>query len=529
MLHATSQTQTQTKRTPLLPLRFLFVLALVLLFTITTHSVAQEESSPPAPEETPTAQPTPDHLLAASDGTHLWFVKQPIGTSGSAAFYTIQHHASPMSPATFGTAVSVKHQPEAIIAVDSRLFLIFPSSNNTLRSVVTIKATSYDTALERWRYQPSDSVQTLPGLPAGGQIIATVSLRSQYPCVLIKGETGLTLYQYDATDWIEKTLPADLNPDQSSHLFGGSHLRILSSNILHEWGPDTEQWTTRSIDIDPSKITQTTLWNDHPVFVETTTVNTKPVMVLSYLSRESITKLGSFPDQSIHEKLIPLGDTLVLIEQKKTDDPISLSLLDYTSGQFSESKPLTRPRSPGQNEFGPFILIIGLVLAALIMFLSRPDPTRVQITLPPGTLLAEPSKRLTAVIIDLIPAGFVVMLLMQVPFNELIRSPLVGRDFNDVAPPLAMIILCVIHSTISEIIWGRTLGKMLLDCRVLAINGQSPNAVSIIIRNLMKCIAMVVPPLVLFVYLNPARQRLGDQVARTVVINDPIPEDQQSE
>jgi uncharacterized RDD family membrane protein YckC len=78
----------------------------------------------------------------------------------------------------------------------------------------------------------------------------------------------------------------------------------------------------------------------------------------------------------------------------------------------------------------------------------------------------------------------------------------------------------VLHSTLSELAWGRTVGKAMVGGRVIALSGGPPRPKQVLVRNLFKALALAVPPLALLVLLNPNRQRLGDLVAGTVVVAD---------
>ena len=77
---------------------------------------------------------------------------------------------------------------------------------------------------------------------------------------------------------------------------------------------------------------------------------------------------------------------------------------------------------------------------------------------------------------------------------------------------------------------ARTLGKTMMGMRIVAVAGQPPHLWQILFRNLLKFVdvggwfVMLIFPV-----LSPAHQRLGDVLARTVVVTNAPPADQRDE
>jgi uncharacterized RDD family membrane protein YckC len=81
--------------------------------------------------------------------------------------------------------------------------------------------------------------------------------------------------------------------------------------------------------------------------------------------------------------------------------------------------------------------------------------------------------------------------------------------------------LYLLHTTICELIFSRTLGKVITGTRVVQMSdGKPPLAASILVRNLLRIIDvfMIFPPI--FVVFSPLRQRVGDMAAGTIVIRN---------
>jgi len=68
-----------------------------------------------------------------------------------------------------------------------------------------------------------------------------------------------------------------------------------------------------------------------------------------------------------------------------------------------------------------------------------------------------------------------------------------------------------------------TPGKKLLKCRVLGEDLANPNGVQVVIRNITKLIelepALQIWPFMLVIFFTRNRQRLGDLLARTIVVD----------
>lgn len=86
---------------------------------------------------------------------------------------------------------------------------------------------------------------------------------------------------------------------------------------------------------------------------------------------------------------------------------------------------------------------------------------------------------------------------------------------------LSGVVTYLLHTAISEIAFGRTIGKAACGLRVVGLDGERAPPGSMLTRNLLRLIdlSMVLFPLVLVLY-SPLRQRAGDVAAGTLVVLD---------
>ncbi len=89
------------------------------------------------------------------------------------------------------------------------------------------------------------------------------------------------------------------------------------------------------------------------------------------------------------------------------------------------------------------------------------------------------------------------------------------------APALILDILFFLYYIVLEAVLGATLGKLLLGLRVVNVDGSRIGWGASIIRNLLRIIDAL--PFfyllgAILIWTSPQRQRLGDRVAKTVVV-----------
>jgi uncharacterized RDD family membrane protein YckC len=139
---------------------------------------------------------------------------------------------------------------------------------------------------------------------------------------------------------------------------------------------------------------------------------------------------------------------------------------------------------------------------------DRPRPARVWV-------------RTCAAIVDLIPVivGVVVIYWRAKP------GQVIPADIGTTIPVLIGVGVYLLHTTISELLTRRTLGKLIFGLTVVNFAGEPPSTGAILIRNALRIVdlAMLPPLLIILVLLFPFRQRIGDIAAGTVVVDVAAP------
>ena len=169
---------------------------------------------------------------------------------------------------------------------------------------------------------------------------------------------------------------------------------------------------------------------------------------------------------------------------------------------------------------GYLIMITVLAAAMLIMFVFwQRDPGRNRLQLPDALELADLGRRFVAGAIDMIGPLVIAAVVFDLRPADLIRHwPWPDRSLDEMIPGGLAIGLFVGHTLLTELFTARTLGKALVGLRVTNLAGGPPNVWQGLGRNLMKVFDLIAYPLLILPLIGPNRQRLGDLVARTVVV-----------
>lgn len=202
--------------------------------------------------------------------------------------------------------------------------------------------------------------------------------------------------------------------------------------------------------------------------------------------------------------------------------------------------------------FAPLALVSGslaleqqwrdsLVMAGLLAFLTivmwwRRADVALPVILPPGFVLAAVWRRVFATVFDLLPAYLITLpwwyskldpqflqMYPQVTNEQLAEMWAAVRIEQYVAIGLYGLWCLIFEATIAT-----TPGKAIFGCRVAASDGGRPSLGACVVRNAVRSlmVAMGVPGLMItlmtIVIVSRNRQRVGDLLARTVVI-EPAP------
>jgi uncharacterized RDD family membrane protein YckC len=181
------------------------------------------------------------------------------------------------------------------------------------------------------------------------------------------------------------------------------------------------------------------------------------------------------------------------------------------------------------------VLVTVLGLSVLAMLASwRRDGGQQRIALPRELVLAEYGNRVLAAAVDLVPCVVVAAVFFHIaPVEILMRLSVQWLDqtatWDSMLPGFVAAGIYAVYGAACEAFTGRTPGKALLGLRVVGLTGKPPDVWQVLARNALHILDVLEPLLLVLVVLGPGRQRLGDRLARTVVVTVPKPEEDEED
>lgn len=190
-------------------------------------------------------------------------------------------------------------------------------------------------------------------------------------------------------------------------------------------------------------------------------------------------------------------------------------------------------RQPGTRDVATLLVV---ALALVVVLWQRQGGFPAVAALPAGIVLTAPAKRLLGAILDMAPAAALATWWWWQPLNafsgELMAA---GRNPEHVAWPaelfwagLSFRVLYTVYCLCFELVWNRTPGKWVVGCTVVSEGLTPPTWLQILVRNVSRLIELEpylhIWPFLVVLLVTRSRQRIGDLLARTLVIDEPVVE-----
>jgi len=485
---------------------------------------------------------------------------------------TVLHRKSVDAPGHFWRVVSMPGVLAAggMTAGDHRLWLIY--SNHTVQALEVIP----DPYLPQARYSQAQFHRQIPD----GVKVRSVAGTSKSLWALVQVENAITLKQLDtpattqpqsttqpatqpaaanATQpaepvveklakpvdrlirlergrWLSVPLPKDMGPVDHAWLVMGDPGQTYPVLVVERANADSgrvvvyrhidEQWTSRAYQAQTSGDVAFALIQQQLVLARRAMEEQTLRVTLNLLrpERDAAVEIGSLSldlPATASWGLAANGLLATLIARQGQDTPVFTSMT--LQGQLAEEPaPIQIETPPAFVQDPGHMLLVGVVaISIFLMFVIwRRDPSQIEVALPEGIVIADLGRRVMAGAIDLAPCVLAGMMIDGESLMETLRHwPGRSGSWSAMLPGLIAIGLFVLHTCLSELFTGRTLGKALLGLQVVSTDGQPPNIWQVIARNFLKSfdlIACYILPILALV--GKHHQRLGDLVGRTLVV-----------
>lgn len=491
-------------------------------------------------------------LPAAGDGTLFWLLKpmpsepktaSPDDQTKTRPPYQVLIHHTQRDDETHWqkvTQVNGNVQPASLAAKGNSLYAVFGSSRVYRIDRQNASSNTILTDLVKLHVQLN--------LPVAGTVLSSFANDSGYHVILepemtverlaaetVTPQDTRLLMTLSRGKWTQQPLPEAVLDLKQIQLIGVGKDKVIgfvgiNNGKLACVTKPRDTWSAQTLDL--SLDDQIPLqWLNIQGHVVVTQIHgdlkTNPIK-LHLIVGDQVLKLGSFEFSSGFSALWPalvIKDKIGLVlfrRNKELATELYFQSMDLQGNELEEPVLITiGDPNDVLNQPGRLVVSLALMLAVMVMFsVWRRDPANARVTVPEGYQIAGISKRFLALMIDLSPCGIISSWLCGITLEQLVDQwPGVAITWEQLIPGLITIALFTTHTTVTEVFTAQTLGKKIMGISVCTMAGQSPDVWQVILRNLLKVLDLIAwYVLPMLVIVSAYRQRLGDVVARTVVI-----------
>ncbi len=340
----------------------------------------------------------------------------------------------------------------------------------------------------------------------------------------LAGEAAAVV-SYDGRDWRIELTPEQVGRvDPTAMIALKGHVALLGREALRSDSTPATQPTTA-----PAPTTRPTTAptaDDDGLMMLTIDIHTGARI------RQTITPADGveMPTSATLTGVARLGDRIMLAWESPASPNAPLLLGSVgLDGQIARTEPLTILTEPEPSGDAAMVIeiMMGAVLVAMFipLFILRPRGPQKPFALPklyrPGNLL----KRAIAGAIDLMPFMAVASAALGVEpasMDDLRAMTNIADHPVEYAYWLVSMLGCyVVYGVVMEYRFGATVGKLITRLRVVGNGGETPDLRACFLRNIVKIVELttfLVALLIVLPIVTPYRQRLGDMLARTSVV-----------
>lgn len=482
-------------------------------------------------------------LIAASSDTQLWFILDSTQKTDS---YQLFHHAQSLQGPYFQRFQMMRDVPIMAGAWDDHVWLVFhapASSGREIRREVYMVQARMSASLGMYEQSPLDHLAKIQSLPREGGLVDFVgtprgplALLIPYQRAGVKIEAGPSslastptlqapvLLQLRGNEWVEIDLPDGIDLTRNSFLSAGGRdgLSIVLLSVHQQLLDradlairDSEgNWRVWHPELDSRHVIDLLRVKEHLVVVEEK--DGIDELTISTLTNTRMDKISSFPIPDDPWALVGMRDGLRLLARSPRGET-SMTRISLISGQSGREETMViqpiPPRAIWQSVIT--VIFVGLVIFTVVVLKSGPGEP---VTLPQNTMVLSLGLRVTALLFDLAPGGILTVLILEKSPLDLIYHPLFASEPSQMVAFGMMLGLTMTHSLLGELWKATTMGKAIIGARVITCEGQRPGMKQIFIRNMLKALILLIPPLGLLMIRNPYLQGLPEIKSRTVVV-----------
>lgn len=433
-----------------------------------------------------------------SGATGGWVIK-PSATGES----LVIHISGPPTGLKARPLLRLAVAPEAAAGDDQTLIVVYPADRGTraVRAYTIKKLPGRETSLAESR--------VLPPLPGSGAV-GSLTLTRRGPVVLIRdaahGGESFALYVLEQNQWRPLPPPPEFlsgpdgqlvcqpPPDPSVTNPGSARillaLRAAPPGAPTAWNIDLHDrsWTSAALALPPGATLVP--YNDSLIAIERSSSGSTTISLADSAGLRAGTTIPNLPDPAA---ALGIGDVIAFVSTGASADELRCRVVSPL-GLEVYSGPLPTAGPVSSQEMVSLGLLLLSMFTSLGLWILRPARARAPISPPAGTTYAELGRRSAATALDLLPGIFIVELLTR-------AVSWVPTEALGPGPGIAVLLITILHGTIGEAFFGRTVGKAIMSCRTVRPDGSRSGFLRALARNAAKVICaplaalhLAVPP-----------------------------------
>jgi hypothetical protein len=465
----------------------------------------------------------------------------------------------------------LEEAPESMAAFGERVYLFFRpkprgDSQHAAQRAVFSQSVRRFAQSELWVDEPSGRLETVAAIPDVGDLLATAA-DDRGPIALLQRAGSAELLILADGEWKKLELPAEVASgiEFRSGPVGlcveASMLRIAirrgqqfmeASTTLESLRSPTHSWALTRQDVSGFAALGSASQFLRSVgrWIVSDTVDASRI-VLHVIDGAKLTALATVDvPHSVRTVTVQpaAGRWIVLSTQSPStprdmtsvfaqDAPTRVTEVSLLTGALLYNDRLHAASPLGTNEFRVLAVLLMLAMAMVLVLVLRGQPDAIH--LPEGFAFAEPVRRIVAGVFDV---GLAALLLPRVIFftssgtGDLFAlfDPQTWMSGDAVRILLTLATIGVVIGTLTEWLFGRTPGKLITDCEVVAIVAGAekpqntgevsrPSLASSLIRN---CVKWFLSPVAILALFDDSGRHRGDQIARAAVVVEIRDEDE---
>jgi uncharacterized RDD family membrane protein YckC len=536
-------------------------IAAAILHAATVFASAADDDSEPV-------------VLAASGGRHV-FVVRPGGDAASG--FEIMHLDAQVGPGVARTVTTVPRNPEAIAADGDRCWIVLPPFDavRPQREVISFKIALNPTT-KVWFAEPLGRFEILPILPKE-PVLAGITATEDGPFAVTlpsqRTARGIIRERQSSPNDVESVTseldesespPEDLSwsqgagfliapperwrwttramPDGFSNAVaavvgrggasGRTRLFVAWTDDGAVWklsGMNESGWSTVELPLESGLRPIAIIESQGGIVIASETDDAAGGVAVDYIRSDTsqsptALQLAKIPADRIGRPLGVVGTSMGPWLLDIDDDGIRILPVDPLSGALGASvRPVdeTDESSLLQYPWTGIAMVSSLIAALLLRPLIERSPQQPALGLRPLPI----PRRLAALCIDFIPGAMITVLVFKIDPGEFVESFRAG-DPETALPAVFAIFVTATIAGITEVLFARSIGKMMVGGQVSALDGSRPSVVQRGLRAALKLVVLLLPPLGFLVFIDPLTRGMSELLSRTcVVVRDATPSD----